>query len=362
MPGTLNQHKLLKAWVKLARAVSPSYHGARAWLDGPIRQNRRLLYFVALALVVVGLADLVGPRPPEARPLPTPPAPVELNEGLMRRYAQEPTVTIFYHHNGSRGSLPLERYIERVVAAETVPGWEHATLAAQAIVARTFTLRSMESPSNTPRVLHGTDVCTSKDHFQAYSARRVDGAIRRAVAETRGLVLTFQGGLALAHYSASSGGMTAALEEGFPAVELASPYLVPRPSPDQEIAPGYAGGWTARVSRATLERTVGARPGDAHTVVIESRGRSGRAKLVRVGRTTIHASELRRRLGPELIRSTLITGISVGRVRVTFQGRGWGHGVGLDQWGAEAMARQGRSYKEILAHYFPGTSIVRLWE
>jgi len=356
--GTVDQSKPGDTWAKLARA----YRRIGIRLAGPMLRNHRHLVIVALGLVLLGLAGRMLPGPPEPRPLPAPPAPVELHEELRRRYTGEPRITIYYHRNGSRGSLPLERYVERVVAAETVPGWEHATLAAQAIVARTFTLRSMASPSSTPRQRHGTDACTSKDHFLAYCARRVDAAIRRAVAETRGMVLTFQGGLALTHFRASSGGMTAALEEGFPAAEFAAPYLVPRPSPDQELAPRYAATWTAQVLRSTLERSVGARPGDARTVVIESRGRSGRAELVRVGQTTIHAAELRRRLGPDVLRSTLITGISVGSARVTFRGRGWGHGVGLDQWGAEAMARQGRSFAGILAHCFPGTSVARWWE
>ncbi|MEW6523662.1 MAG: SpoIID/LytB domain-containing protein [Bacillota bacterium] len=346
--------------------MSGKYHALHAGFAASFGRARRYLPAAAVLLAVAGLVSWwAAGTPPQARPEPEPPGGagrVELSPQLVEKYSREPTITIFDHRTSSRVSMPIERYIERVVAGETVEGWKHATLAAQAIVARTFTLRSIESPGNTSRQLHGTDACTSKDHFQAYSPQKVDTAIRQAVSDTRGMILAFEDELVLSYFSSSSGGMTAALKEGFPFMQEEAPYLVPRPSPDREIAPAYAAAWTTRVSRAALRRVMGARAGTAASVVIESRGPSGRAEIIRVGQSRIHAAVLRRRLGPEVLRSTMITSISVGPTHVIFRGRGWGHGVGLDQWGAEAMAREGRNFEEIVAHYFPGAGVVKLWE
>ena len=297
---------------------------------------------------------------PEAAPLRPPP--VTLAPELLEKYAEEPQISVYDHSIAARRSMGIESYLLGVVNAETVPDWKTATLEAQAIVARTFTIRSMEEADNTPRVLHGTDACTSKDHFQAYEQRGISDDIRAAVENTRGLVLAYEDHIALTYFSSSSGGMTASLLEGFPDSPHRAPYLESVPSRDQEIAPDYAADWKTRVTRARLRSLLGRRALNASEVSVESRGESGRATVIRVGRRLVPAAELRTLLGPEVLRSTMITDITVGRTHVTFTGVGWGHGVGLDQWGAEAMARDGSSYLEILEHYLPGTRLVRLWD
>lgn len=338
----------------------------RRRLARSLGRYRTALIAAALLLVVAGaISYWAAAAVPRARPAPAPRPPagqrVGLDRELVEKYRTEPVISVYHHATGSRLRMPMERYLTAVVAAETVSGWEDATLEAQAIVARTFTLWNLESGDSVPRQLHGTDVCTSKDHFQAYDPRQVDAAIRQAVENTRGVVLAFEQDLALTYFSSASGGTTAGLLESFPASRVQAPYLTPRPSRDQEIAPSYARSWSIRVTRARLRVVMGRRAGTAGHVVIESRGPSGRAEAIRVGDARIHAAELRQRLGADVLRSTMITSISVGPVYVTFRGVGWGHGVGLDQWGAEAMARDGMGHATILAHYFPGTRLVQLW-
>ena len=105
----------------------------------------------------------------------------------------------------------------------------------------------------------------------------------------------------------------------------------------------------------------GVKVGAVDSVGIGERGESGRAKTLIVNGESVSAPSFRLQIGANALRSTLIDDIEVDGDKVTFSGRGFGHGVGMSQWGAYAMAEDGRSASEIVRKYFPGVEIVKLW-
>ncbi|MFZ5434971.1 MAG: SpoIID/LytB domain-containing protein [Bacillota bacterium] len=279
-----------------------------------------------------------------------------------RALSIEPVVRVHLHDTGRVVRMPLEQYLEGVVAGETPEGWNIQALAAQAIAARTFTLKRLQAPDHYIKQTCGADVCTSPQMFQAYNAKSVDDNVRKAVAVTRGMVLTYSGELASTYFHSNSGGITASVEEAFPgASKDLLPYLVPVESPGQSIAPAYAKEWVLELSASELRRAAGMGAGSISSLKIGSRGPSGRVLTLLINGKSVSAVDLRKQLGSTRLKSLLINKISLKGNTVRIEGVGWGHGVGLDQWGAEAMARQGATFEEILKHYFPGTALEKRW-
>jgi stage II sporulation protein D len=98
-------------------------------------------------------------------------------------------------------------------------------------------------------------------------------------------------------------------------------------------------------------------------VSIGRRDRSGYVRLLKFetseGTVRVRGDDLRKRLGPAVLRSTYLTKVSMKKDGVQFAGRGWGHGVGLCQWGARTQAQRGRKYRNILKFYYPGTKVAK---
>jgi stage II sporulation protein D len=175
------------------------------------------------------------------------------------------------------------------------------------------------------------------------------------------MVITFRGQPIFAAYHSNSGGHTEDSENvwGTP-----HPYLRGVPDPYALDAPG--GQWTARLSLGAIE--AGLRHGGVPIIGITAiePGREtpwGRAITVRLtdeaGHTQeIGANQFRLLIGPAVIRSTMFVVTRSGS-EVEFAGRGCGHGVGLDQWGARALALRGYTYEHILSYYYTGIAIER---
>jgi len=271
---------------------------------------------------------------------------------------EEPVVSLYRHGTGERRTIPMEEYVAGVVAAEMDPRWPVEALAAQAVIARTFAVERL-ARGGVQRV-HGTDVCDDPGHFQAYDPDAITPQVRRAVARTRGLVLTYGGELAQAFYHAHSGGYTATPREGVD-FRGEAPYLQARPDP-------YSGDdmrWKAQVTAAEVRaaaRRMGVDVGQVFPAEVVARGPSGRALTFRFGGKEVPAARFRLELdGGMRIRSTLIDGMEVSGGRLVVSGRGFGHGVGLSQFGAMRMARAGYDFRAILAFYYPGTVLERRW-
>ncbi|MCH2170898.1 SpoIID/LytB domain-containing protein [Myxococcota bacterium] len=253
----------------------------------------------------------------------------------------------------------LEDYVAGTVGRELYPGWEPEMFRAQAVLARTYGLHR----ASASRARHGLEA--GGYDVEATTRGQVYGGIHgeipaalEAVEATRGLVLMFRGEPILAAYHSASGGRTASAGEVW---GRSVPYLVSLPVEHEEESPDTY--WRVSISGPTLRRALsksGMELGDPLEILVASRSGSGRVRTVRIRGTRatkeIQARALRSALGGDVIRSTLFEVRSEAGGFV-FMGSGHGHGVGLSQWGAQALAKRGATWREILAAFYPGTDV-----
>ena len=249
--------------------------------------------------------------------------------------------------------LPPEEYLVGVVAAEMPADFAPEALRAQAVAARTYTLYCMRTGRHAE-----ADVCTDYRCCQAWkSPEDADSRVRGAVEATRGEYLQFAGQAAFTAFHSSSPGFT----EDCGAIWNGLPYLVSVASPESaETVPNYIS--TAAVSAQELRtKLLTARPEADFSVspsdwvgeaVMDD---SGRVSELVIGGAAFSGVELRTLFG---LRSTAFT-LDYADGVFTFTVTGFGHGVGMSQYGANVMASQGADYRKILAHYYPGTELVR---
>jgi stage II sporulation protein D len=257
-------------------------------------------------------------------------------------------------------TLPVENYVERVVASESGPGDSPESLKALAIVVRSFALHEAHGHAQ-------YDLCDSTHcqllHWSGSGERNSTGngdrraATHAATLATAGETLWFHGQRALAYFGKDCGGRTASPDEIWPRAKPL-PYLPSQPDPF--CTRQSAREWASEISRADLTQALAARglakPG-WQNLAVARRGPSGRAVTLQLDHTEISAEDFQLAVGESLgwnkVPSTWFE-ISRQGDTFAFHGRGWGHGVGLCQKGAAAMAVEGHSEREILAQYFPG--------
>lgn len=282
---------------------------------------------------------------------------------LNQRYQEEPTVSIYFAETGDIQEMRLEEYLMGVVAAEMDPEWPSEALAAQSIVARTFTLKKIEEGGVEER---GTDASTDIEEFQAYDADRINENVRQAVASTRGQVAAYEGNLINGWFHADGGGLTAASATEGLAFPDETPYIHSVEDPGFEITLSENRSWTANFPisqvRQAVQEVTGTDPGEISTVEVVEEGPSGRATQVKLGETTISGPGLRLALGSTEMRSTLWNEIAINGGQLVVSGQGYGHGVGLSQWGARAMAEKGKTPEEIVKYFFNNVAIEHLWD
>lgn len=274
-------------------------------------------------------------------------------------------------------SMDMEEYLKGVVAAEMPAAFHPEALKAQAVAARTVTVRRLimygGKGSKYDRSADFSDDPTEGQAWQSQKnlrqkwGRRLYRAywdkICRAVDETRGLVVTHQGRPIDAVFHSTSGPKTENAKDvwgkNVPYLQsVACPYgsHSPRYRETVRLTPKEIGGrlgvrFPAQVISGALPATTG-----SHGVQVVERSKGGRAKLIRAGGVIFRGEDFRRRLG---LRSTLL---SVGERsgNVLIETVGYGHGVGLCQYGADGMAKRGSDFRQILRHYYTGVAIRRL--
>jgi len=250
-------------------------------------------------------------------------------------------------------TMPVESYVERVVASESGLADSEASLRALAIVVRSFALHEAHGHAN-------YDLCDSTHcqllHWSGNGERGL--AAHKAALATAGETLWFHGQRALAYFGKDCGGSTASPDEIWPRAKLV-PYLPSQP--DRFCAADGGSEWASEITHPELTAALAthglAAPG-WQNLTVARRGQSGRAVTLKLDAMEISADEFRLAVGESLgwnrIPSTWFE-VSRQGDRFDFHGRGWGHGVGLCQKGAAVMAQQGRSAQQILDQYFPGS-------
>lgn len=245
--------------------------------------------------------------------------------------------------------VDLEAYLRGVVPSEMSAVWPLEALKAQAVAARSYTLAALDRDAP-------YDICAS-DRCQVYRGMAAEHPRSdAAIAATEGIVITWQGSPAVAYYHSDSGGIVASSAEVW---GRALPYLlvlrdVPASSPHR--------GWTVQIDPTRLASALAAEGESVGTptrLTILDRSGSGRVSDARVdgsaGSVRLTGPTLARTLRAAGLRSTRFDTIGPLQVR----GDGWGHGVGMSQYGARAMAAQGFDYGRILAYYYPGVGLQR---
>jgi stage II sporulation protein D len=252
--------------------------------------------------------------------------------------------------------LRLEDYVAGVVAGEMPGSFPVEAQKAQAVAARSYALtRKIEAQAANRSWDIGTGVLA-----QVFA--RAPGAAARAAAEaTAGEVLALGMEPVEAYFHAACGGRT---EGGLAALGRDLPYLRSVACGRCDRAPKVS--WSVKVSPAELGKAAGlGAPASAAKVI--SRTASGRAEKVEVAsgskKVVLPAADLRQRLGFSRLPSLAFDVAKHGWLwgDFVFDGRGQGHGAGLCQWGAAGLAREGKTYREILAHYYPGVDVVRMY-
>jgi stage II sporulation protein D (peptidoglycan lytic transglycosylase) len=259
-------------------------------------------------------------------------------------------------------TMPLEEYVAAVLMAESGDFVNAESQKAMAVVARTYAMRFLGQHKR-----EGFDFCDTT-HCQVIGWRGANEAIQGAVKATRGEVLRYEGKLAETFYHQNCGGTTAGAQEAWPAVTEA--YLTSHADP--YCAARGVMRWESAIPVADLERALRAEglrtPADWRAIEIVSRSESGRVQRLKLrgeagSEEAVSGSSFRfavdRELGWNKIRSDMYE-VRSAREEFVFSGRGSGHGVGLCQAGAEEMAREGKSYREILTFYYPGTQLGQL--
>ena len=252
--------------------------------------------------------------------------------------------------------VDLEEYTKGVVPGEVSAGWHAEVLKAQAVAARTYALyqRTMSAGRDYDVVAGVQD--------QVYQGRQgVDERILRAVEETRGLVMGFQGRPIYAAFSSTAAGPT---EDALNVWSKDLPYLRGVDCPFDMKSPYYR--WRVAVPLDKLERALrqqGVGVGTVATVTPFGYSRAGRVTRIRIlhsgGELLLRGEDLRKIVGYSILPSARFEVESVGS-DVVFNGFGAGHGVGLCQWGAKEMAELGYSFGTILSYYYPGTDLMRV--
>lgn len=280
------------------------------------------------------------------------------------------TVKVYITDTGKIKNIPLEKYVLGVVLSEMPAAFNEEALMAQSVLARTYVIsKKLKSCSKS----EGADICDST-HCQVYTdpeekksqwgnkADEYYEKIKSAVEKTAGLIVSYEGVLIeYPQYFAISSGKTEEAESVF---SIDIPYLQSVESPGEEEAPKYESTQTYTKSNFVniIKNNVSGSnltTGNIEsTINILSRNVGDTVKEIKVGDSILTGIEFRQ-----------IFGLNSANFTINFEGNnviidciGYGHGVGMSQWGANAMAKNGSDYKEIIKHYFQGSDVININE
>lgn len=255
--------------------------------------------------------------------------------------------------DGSVEEMLLNDYLTNVVLREMPADFESEALKAQAVVARTYTLHKTTAPKHGQAVVC-TDpgccqgFCSQEEYLRNGGTEQDIKKVQQAVLQTDELVITYDGRLIEATYFSCSGGKT---EDALAVWGTDVPYLQSTESPGEEGTAFYTD--TVKFTAAEFNRLLGGHlTGPAETWLEEvTYTKGGGVSTMTLCGKTFQGTDLRQMLG---LRSTAFMLTAIGD-SVTITTKGYGHRVGMSQYGADAMAVAGSNFVQILAHYYKGT-------
>jgi len=311
---------------------------------------REILMSVFMGMILPGIVLSFGVRNQETQ---------DKKEEMDTPQADTGTISMLLRQeNGSTREMEMDDYLLGVVLAEMPASFEPEALKAQAVASRTYTLKAMETGGK-----HGDgSVCVNSTCCQAYvdpqnylsrggTQENLD-KVHSAVVATSGYVLTYQGELIEATYFSCSGGST---EDALAVWGTDYPYLQAMPSPGEEGAAHFTDTVTFSLEEFSRKLDVSLSGEDWLGGALYTEG--GGVGTITIGGKDFSGTQVRSALN---LRSTNFE-ISFLGDTVTITTKGFGHRVGMSQYGADAMAVSGSNYGQILAHYYQGTDLT-LWK
>lgn len=281
------------------------------------------------------------------------------------------TVSVYFSDEDKVETLSLEEYLPGVIAAEMPASFPLEALKAQAVASRSYILDKMMSGGNKAECHKGADVCTDSTHCKAWMSKeeRFESwstadceknwtKITTAVSETTGEYMTYQGEPITAVFYAISSGTTERAEDVWGGDV---PYLQNADSSMDVNAPGYRS--SATFSKSEFRRIISAefpdiqlgdRPAGWYGDEIRSSG--GAVLSCYIGDQSLKGTDVRRIFS---LRSHNYT-LTYSDGNFIFDVVGYGHGVGMSQWGAKFYADEGKNYRDILRIYYSGISFANL--
>lgn len=273
------------------------------------------------------------------------------------------TISVYFHEEDKVRTMALDEYLKGVVCGEVPASFEEEAIKAQAVAARSYALYRAQSTN--PQHPNAS-VCTDYKHCKAYkhkekaradwgeNADKYEKKIAKCVDATKGEVIKYDGEIALAVFHSQSGGGRTENAQDVWGGNL--PYLVSVESHGEEDAPNFFS--SASFTFEEFKKVIENDNPDAKinsfkdiTNIINSDG--GGIKKLTIGGVEFKGSKIRTLFN---LRSTCFT-MREENGNIIFEVTGYGHGVGMSQYGANAMAKDGYTYKEILTHYYSGTKI-----
>ncbi len=278
-----------------------------------------------------------------------------------------PVIDIYNADENKTIKMNIEEYLYGVLSSEMPSTFNEEALKAQAIAARTYVIYKIEN--NIKSGHKNAVVCTNSYHCQAYTSyenlKKTKGEdwiksdyskIKKVVDSTKGQILTYDSKAILPLYFSTSSGKT---ENSVDVFSTQYPYLVSVDSPYEENSPKYLTTYSVEKSKFikyiknTYPKSNISLDKLDDEIEIESRTEGGCVKTIKVGNIKMSGISMRKIFN---LNSANFT-INCNNNEVKFTVKGYGHGVGMSQWGAEGMAQKGYKYYDILFHYFKGSDI-----
>ena len=276
------------------------------------------------------------------------------NDEITFNFSNNTVVRVYREKTKEIDSVPIEEYVVGVLAGEMPINFSIEALKAQAVASRSYVMKQLEKNRNNKYDVVDTvmnQVYLDKDYLMTVwsgSYQSNINKIKMAVLSTRGEYLSYDGKVAEALFFSTSPGITENSEEIFTNKE---PYLRSVKSSWDEISPAYSKTYTYKLyefyNRLDLKYSKELK------IEIVEKTSTGRIKKIKINGTTFTGSYICSKLS---LNSTFFTIISE-EDKVIIKNKGFGHGVGMSQYGAEGMAREGYTYKEILNYYYTNIEI-----
>lgn len=282
-------------------------------------------------------------------------------------YSKYGTIKLLHVKTGEIEELKLDDYLLGVVSAEMPANFADEALKAQAVVARTYTIYTIQ---NNVGKHEGADICDDSACCQAFITKedrmnRWDEAeresnwskIENAVFSTQGKVITYEGNVINSFFHSNSGGKTEGVSSVWGGTDL--PYLQSVETAGEDAYSQYASEasftkqeFEEKIKQNHPDFTIDYASEDCIKILEYTDG--NRVKTVKIGNLELSGVEVRTMLG---LKSANFS-VEINGDNIKFTVKGYGHGVGMSQTGADALANQGSNYEEIIKHFYTGVEII----